>query len=192
MSGLRTGLLAFLASAACVAVPAAGQETDLAGLETVAPEMLRDLRGGFVVDGLTINFGAEIRTFLDGELVLQTNVSWIGDQATTSQIASGTLTPVDAAALRDGMLNTGQVSIVVGNERVFLANEGQTAIIQPTDGSLQNILINTASNIQARQEIDAAIDIGGYSNFRSEAISASALSQLGDLVNFAAGGGLGR
>lgn len=193
MSGRRplrlTGLLA--AAALLGACPALAQETDLSALEPLPPEALQDQRGGFILDGLTINFGAEIRTFLNGELVLQTNVSWIDNQVTSTQIASAALTPVDAEALRGGLL-TGPVSIAIGNERVFLANQGQTAIIQPTDGTLQNILINTASNISARQEINATIDVGGYSSFRSESVSQSALSQLDALVNFAAAGGLGR
>lgn len=186
-------LAALLAAVALVAGhPALAQETDLSRLEPLPPEALQNERGGFVLGGLTINFGAEIRTFLNGELVLQTNVSWVGDQVVSSQVASAALTPVDAAALRDGLLNTGPVSIAIGNERVFLANQGQTAIIQPTDGTLQNILINTASNITARQEINANIDVGGYANFRTESVSQSALSQLDALVNFAAAGGLGR
>lgn len=192
MTGRASRLAALLAVAAFAAShPALAQETDLATLAPLPPEMLQDQRGGFVLDGLTINFGAEIRTFLNGELVLQTNVSWINNQVTSTQIASAALTPVDAEALRGGLL-TGPVSIAIGNERVFLANQGQTAIIQPTDGTLQNILINTASNISARQEINASIDVGGYASFRSESVSQNALSQLNGLVNFAASGGLGR
>lgn len=189
MSARLTALLAAVALSASHA--ASAHETDLSALEPLPPEMLQDQRGGFILDGLTINFGAEIRTFLNGELVLQTNVSWIDNQVTSSQIASAALTPVDAEALRGGLL-TGPVSIAIGNQQVFLANQGQTAIIQPTDGTLQNILINTASNISARQEINASIDVGGYANFRTESVSQSALSQLDALVNFAAAGGLGR
>ena len=172
--------------------PATSDEPlDIDNFEVVSDEELSEQRGGFIVSGMQVNFGAEIRTFLNGELVLQTNVSWIDNQATSSQIASAALTPVDAATLRDGMLSTGAVTIKVGDQQVYLANDGQTAIIHPTDGALQNVLVNTASGISTRQEVTANVDLSNYAQFRSEAISARALEQINSAINLSAIGGLG-
>jgi len=170
---------------------AADAPLDLDSLEVVPDEELSEQRGGFIVSGMQVNFGAEIRTFLNGQLVLQTNVSWVDNQATSSQVASAALTPVDAATLRDGMLTTGAVTLKVGDSQVYLANEGQTAIIHPTDGALQNVLINTASGISTRQEVAANVDLSNYAQFRSEALSARALEQINAAINLSAIGGLG-
>ena len=150
--------------------------------ETVSDEELAKLRGGFNWQGIDIGLGAEIRTFLNGELVLQTNVSWSATGATTTQLVSGALTAADAAQLQAGILTSGGITMRVGGESVFLANQGQTAVLHRTDGAIQNVLINRASNIEARQEIDAVLDLDNFAVFQ-EGITAERLgNSLADMV----------
>lgn len=134
-------------------------------LEPVGDEELAEQRGGFVVNGLDIRLGAQIRTFLDGELVLQTTVNWGETGTSHTELMSGALTPADASHLQAGILSAGGITMKVGDSTVYLANNNQTALLHRTDGGLQNVLINTASNIKITQEVDATLDLGGYENF---------------------------
>jgi hypothetical protein len=186
----RTSLLlsiAFGGVLLCGNRPPDGRELDLSQLATIGAAELANQRGGFTFGGMTIHFGAEIRTYLDDELVLQTNVSYGPSGATTEQMASGALTPVNADQLRHGILSTGAMTINVGNSQVFLANEGRTALIHRTENGVQSILLNTASNISGRQELDAALELDGYESFRGEAMEARIMSQIGAMIAIATG-----
>ena len=156
----------------------AGAAADPTDFPTVPDEELAQNRGGFSWEGVEINLGAEIRTYLDGALVLQTNISWTAEGATVSRFVSGALTPASAAQLQAGILDTGGITMHVGDQSVFLANAGQTAIIQPTDGAIRNVLINRASNISARQEIDAELDLGNFGQFQQR----TSQSRIGDMI----------
>ncbi|MFN3389385.1 MAG: hypothetical protein ACK40O_10680 [Allosphingosinicella sp.] len=165
---------------------------DWAGLEQVGEEELKAQRGGFTWQGVTIRFGAEVRTYLEDELVLRTVVHWTEEGQTASETVSGVLTPVDAASLQNGILSTGNITINVGDAKVYLANEGQTAIIHQTDGSIRNVLINTANGVSARQEIDATLDLGGYEGFRAEIGAARMAEQVGDMISHSSAGLFGQ
>lgn len=154
--------------------PLPGDEV-FGALEVVGDEELAEQRGGFTLNGLDIRLGAEIRTFLDGELVLRTTVNWGEIGSSHTELLSGALTPADADQLQAGILSAGGITMRVGDNTVYLANEGQTALLHRTDGGLQNVLINTASNVTLTQEVDATLDIGGYDEF-SATLSAQRLT----------------
>lgn len=135
--------------------------------EMVEDDELGRLRGGFVFDGLDIRLGAQIQTLIDGELALMTTVSWTDSITQTTQLMSGALTPASAAELQAGFLQTGSISMNVGDSSVYLANAGQTALIQRVDSGIQNVLINTASHTSIHTQVNATIDISGYSGFQS-------------------------
>lgn len=166
-------------------------DDDLAGFETLSDEALASHRGGFTWQGVQVSLGAEIRTYLDGQLVLQTNVSWTQAGAQTQQFVSGALTPADATQLQAGILTSGGISMNVGEANVFLANQGQTAFLHRTDGAIQNILVNTASNVQAFQEVDAVLELGNFGQFQDALMSARLGNTLGEMMGQATLGGLG-
>lgn len=176
-------------------VPAApigiAEADELAGLAPLTDEQLDEHRGGFTWQGVNIALGAEIRTYLDGELVLQTNISWSDAGAQTSQFVSAALTPAGAAELQAGILTSGGISMRVGDESVFLANDGQTALMHRTDGSIQNVLINRASNVTALQEVDATLDLGNFGQFQRDVLDARIGDALGDAVAQATIGSMG-
>lgn len=163
----------------------------IAALERVSDEELAEQRGGFAFNGMEISLGAEIRTFFGDQLVLQTNVSWTPEGATTTQIVSGALTPADATMLQAGLLSSGGITMRVGDDAVYLANDGATALIHRTENGLQNVLINTASNVDIRQEVDATLGLQGYEGFRTEMIGSRVGEGLGAMIGDATIAGLG-
>jgi hypothetical protein len=164
---------------------------ELTGFALVPDEQLAQHRGGFAWQGVEIKLGAEIRTYLNGELVLQTNVTWTELGAQTVQTVSGSLTAADAAQLQAGILTSGGITMRVGDQSLFLTNQGQTAILHRTDGAIQNILVNTASNIEASQEIDASLDLGNFGQFQENIADIRLGDAIGDMVGHATIGTLG-
>jgi hypothetical protein len=164
---------------------------ELAGLQPLADQELAEQRGGFRWEGVEIGFGAEIRTYLNGELALQTNIGWTPAGVSTSQWVSAALTPADAAQLQAGILTSGGITMRVGDQSVFLANQGQTAVLHRTDGAIQNVLVNRASNITASQEVDAMLDLGSFGQFQDRLADLRLGQAIGDAVGQATIGSLG-
>lgn len=148
--------------------PARAHADGLDGLKTLSDAELSEQRGGFRFGGMDISFGADIRTYIDGELALQTLINWTNEGASTSTFVSGVLTPASADQLRNGVLSTGSITMRVGDNTVYLANGGQTALLQRTDNGIQNILVNTASHITLTQDVTATLTLDGYDSFRSQ------------------------
>ncbi len=148
------------------AAPTAAREP-LPDLEIVADSELAEQRGGFRHQGLEIRLGAELRSYLGDALVVQTNVTWSASGAEFSRVVSGALTPAAASDLQAGIMAGGSLNFRVGEDQVFLANNGQTAFAQRTDGTLQNIVVNTASGVAIRQEVDAKLDIDNFQPFQA-------------------------
>jgi hypothetical protein len=144
---------------------------------------LAQQRGGFAIGGMDIRLGAEMRTYLNGDLVLSTIVNWDTAGATTTQMVSSTLTPAYQSALQSGFVTGQGVSLKLGDSPVFLANNGQTAIIQNTSGAIQNVVLNAADNINLVQQTDISLDLTGYAGFKTDLIS----SRITDSLNGAMG-----
>lgn len=162
------------------------------GLPALVPdEDLDKLRGGFVVSGLGINFGADIRTYVNGDLMLQTVLNWSDEGAHTTQTAAAGLSPVDVSALENGVLSNGNIRMKVGDTPVYLLNNGQTAIVHETANGVQNMLINTANGFEAIQEVDATLTLSGYENFNSDMMMDRIGSALSDIAGQAGIGALG-
>jgi len=147
-------------------------------------ELLAEQRGGFSWQGMEITFGADIRSFVNDELALRTIISWTPQGSSVERFVSPSLTAVEAAHIQGGILTSGGIRMRVGEESVFLANDGQTALVHSTD-SVQNVLINTASNVSLSQQVDATLDLSGYDAFR-DAMTASRMS---DAIGAAVGAG---
>ena len=158
---------------------------------SISDDELSEQRGGFQFAGMEIKLGADIRTFLNSELVLHTVITMDENGYNRAQTVGTGLTLADADALRNNVLSNGAIRMNVGNSQVFLANEGRTAIIHGNEGALQNILVNTQSNITATQDVTAALDLQGYDGFASTVTSDQLSRSLGDDVTRAISGAFG-
>jgi hypothetical protein len=183
-SSLKRAMLAalvILPVLPATAAPPLDSDEALFSQSAIADDELREQRGGFRFGGMDIKLGADIRTFLNNELVLHTVITMNENGYSRVQTASAGLTLADADMLRNNVLSNGAIRMNVGDNQVFLANEGQTAIIHGNnEGALQNILINTASNITASQDVNATLDLGGYDNFAATITADQLGRSLGD------------
>lgn len=156
-------LLALTLAFAALAAPAYADDGWGAGVEVMADEEMGELRGGLAVaPGLEVNFGAVITTYVNGSPALTTNLTWTD----TGQMVSDTigaigqslsdLTPEQRAALAiDGL--EGANGVVINDA------EGVTALVHNiTDGALQNIIVNTATGRDLRQEVDLTLTLPGF------------------------------
>lgn len=162
------------------AFDSAYSEADIVGDSELASQ-----RGGFAIGGLNISLGADIKTFINNELALHTTVSWGNEAISQTHVMSGVLTMADAGALRDQVLASGNISMRVGTTPVYLTNNGQTAISHRTEGALQNILVNTASNVSVRQEVNATLEVGGYAGFATDIQNSQLSNAFGAAINSA-------
>ena len=151
--------------------------------ETVSDELLDRQRGGFVVHGMNINLGADIRTYINGELMLRTTVSWTDTGVLNEQVVAQGITRASAISLTASALANGKISMDFGGTPVFAANGGQTMLIHRVENGLQNILVNTASNLDIVQQVDASLELGGYEAFHDSIMS----NRLSDSISSAIG-----
>jgi hypothetical protein len=158
---------------------------------SIGDDELGEQRGGFQFAGMEIKLGADIRTFLNNELALHTVITMDENGYNRVQTVGAGLTLADADAIRNNVLSNGAIRMNVGDSQVFLANEGRTAIIHGNEGALQNILINTASNITATQDVTATLDLQGYDGFASTVTADQLGRSLGDDVTRAISGAFG-
>ena len=169
---------------------AAAAEDSLDRVAAVSDEILAEQRGGFNWGGMQISFGADIRSYVDEQLALRTIVSWTADGATVDRFVSPSLTAADAAHIQAGILTSGGIEMRVGDETIFLANDGQTALIHSTD-SIQNVLVNTASGVKLAQQVDATLNLTDYSGFSNALAMTHIASTIGDAVGAGTLGALG-
>ena len=189
-AGPAAAFAALLLGSVAAPAAAAAEPLDLTALGTVEDDELAEQRGGFRFNGMDISFAAQIRTFLGGELVLETLLR-VNETVEVTQFAADGLTRVQAADLPAGVLDTGPIVVRMAADGGFVTGDGQTVLIHRTEGALQNIVINTMSGLDVTQSIDASLGLGNYEAFRAAAIADTALSQALSMVNLSAAGGLG-
>lgn len=118
--------------------------------------------GGFDWGGMNITFGADVQTYLNGQLALQTVVNWTANGATTQTIAGSQVMLATMGMAGDA----GGIAIPsLSSSAVYLANAGRTALIQNTNGALQNVLVNAMANLNAVQQTNATVTLGNYTAF---------------------------
>lgn len=162
----RRSLLLGLACAAALMLQAApAHATDESwgeGIEVMADDDMDEQRGGFAAGGIEFGFGAVITTTVDGVPVMQTQLTWTDAGAVIERIIATLgqrledMSPQARAALGlEGLDGAGGI--------VIKDAQGVTAMVHNvTDGALQNILVNTASDRDIRQEIDVTLTLPGF------------------------------
>jgi hypothetical protein len=160
-----------------------GVAEPFASAEKVSDELLDRQRGGFVIYGMNVNLGADIRTYINGDLMLRTTVSWTDTGVLKEQVAAEGISLANAASLNAAALANGRINMNVGGTPIFAANDGQTMLIHRVENGLQNILLNTASNLDIVQQVDASLELGGYESFHDSIMS----NRLSDNISSAIG-----
>lgn len=122
-----------------------------------------DARGGFEWHGMAISFGANMQTFINGQLALQTIVSMTPAGSTTETTIASFVSPAMDGAMPGGL----SLPSTLAGSPVYFANAGQTAIIQGANNALENILINSAGNLNALQQTTATVSLSNYQSFAS-------------------------
>jgi hypothetical protein len=126
-------------------------------------DQLETYRGGFsILDGQELTFSASVRSYLDGALVLESQLAWSSAgltsqnaQAQPSALSPEMLTTLSAAGLDMHALTEGA--------NVFISADGQTMFWQNADnGHLANILLNTSDGRTLRQEINVDLGLPGF------------------------------
>jgi hypothetical protein len=164
------GRLASSLLAACaLAVVMGGPEAHaydlsaLDGAETVSDGELSEMRGEFIdISGLKIGFGAEVRTFANGVLMLSTQFAWTPQGIVATSNASELASRIDATVA--AQLSTLGVHGVAGGEGYAMLSEtGGTAVIHRADSNgIQNFLINSQSGTAFHQEMTLSFELPGF------------------------------
>lgn len=144
--------------------PEAGGSGVLAHMTPLTDSEMAEAHGGFDWGGMNISFGADVQTYLDGQLALRTLVSLSASGATTQTIVGNQLSLADMASASGG---GGGIAIpqMLSGSQVYFANGGRTALIQNATGALQNVLVNTMANLSAVQQTNATVTLGNYAAF---------------------------
>lgn len=179
---MRPRLTAWIASLALIACATAAGASEPRALDGSPPLNVLDLdetRGGLrTPDGIEFGFGAVVRSFVDGQLALETRVTWT-DQGPVQTVGDAGLSALAAdTALPDG--GDGWRGLVVPGEG------GTTTFLQRLDdGSVRNVILNTANNRDLRQETEVTLNIPELTTLQRDAVAAQVGARLDQAVSAA-------
>lgn len=151
--------LALCVIAAIIASPAIAQD----GPPLATDELEREVGGFQTPGGLEIGFGAEVRTYVDGKLALQTHLTWTDQGAvqTTGAANGGDLSGAAGAGIHvDGAPGTG----------LYLPGDnGGTVVLHGLDGDhISGLILNTADNRDIRQEVNVTLNVPDLTQFQKD------------------------
>jgi len=180
MVRIRWFELGVCAGALLMAQPTLG--APVSPFDSLAPmsdEDLGDMRGGFLTaGGVSFDFGAVVRTYVDGQLALETRLTWTPTGAVTEQI-TGSLpgwTPLvlgQAGGLDLSGLSPGSNGLVLTD-----AN-GTTALVHNVlNGQLQNLVVNAADNRDIRQDMQVMLTLPNFDVMQQD----FSVAQLGSQI----------
>lgn len=168
----RTLIVAAMLAVAGVGAAHAQQ----AASQPLSMDELEGLRGGYVtVDGVTFDFGANVRTYVSGELALETRLGMTPDGLTTEVTQSGqpgvTYLPGGAGLeIRDA---TGVTTVSNGL----------------LSGQLRSVITNTGNDRDVRQNVDVQLTLPGFDMIQRNIDVARLASSLNAEVGLALSGG---
>lgn len=120
--------------------------------EVVSDEELADYRGGYLVaEDLAFEFGAVMRTFENGALSLQTQLVWTPEGPLLQHVVGDGVAPLSAAELG-----------AVGLNDSFRTAGGSIVMHDLSRGQFMNLLINTQSGRDFRQDVDITLTLPGF------------------------------
>jgi hypothetical protein len=126
-------------------------------LAPLSDDDLSELRGGFLVaDGIAFDFGATVRTSVDGVQILESRITWT-PQGTAVETVSG----------------AAPYQLPGGGLGITLRNPTGTTTIghRLLDGQLQGFILNTADNRNVTQTIDVTLTLPGFDEVQRNMVS---------------------
>lgn len=158
MTQRRALKILLLTAMALATASIAARADEFDNAQAVEDASLSDMRGGFMLDnGLQVGLGAVVRTTIDGELALQTQLTWTETGAVVTRELGAGVTPATPGSI------SGTITLPGATDDAFYVNAGETALIhRVTDGRIQNILLNTASGQDIRQQTEVTVTLSGY------------------------------
>lgn len=158
MSWDRALKILLLSATALTTASIAVRADEFDNAKTIEDASLDDMRGGFMLDnGLEVGLGAIVRTTIDGELALQTQLTWTQTGAVVTREVGASVTPTAPGSV------SSTITLPGATDDAFFVNAGETALIhRVTDGRIQNILLNTASGQDIRQQTEVTVTLSGF------------------------------
>lgn len=167
------------------------------GAQSLSDEELSGLRGGFITtNGFTFGFGVVIRSYVNDQLALQTRLTWTPTGPVTEQIRGDAPGLTDLASAMTSLLNSGidlrGLSGTSGGV-ALVSGEGATALIHNvTTGQLQNLIVNSASDRNLRQDMELNLYLPDLAAMQTASSAQQQVSQLTYDLNTSLIGSLGR
>ena len=163
--------------------PVSALADDWSQFEATDDTVLADQRGGFlVVDGIAFDFAAKMQTFIDGQLALETTLTWTPDGQQIQHTAFADMVTDQANAIQSMVMDSNQQLLNSGSG-IFLAGDGQTLLVQQaTNNGLQNVVITTADGQTIRQDLAMTLTLPSAADFAAtvnQSQLSSALSRAG-------------
>lgn len=176
---LRFVILAALLAGPAPALAQAAAQSVASAASALPDADLEGARGGFtILGGQELNFSAVMRSYVDGSMVLESRVS-VGDQGRLLS-SSATGEPL-AASMLDGLAAAGlTLGTSADGSPTYVSDDNKTVFVhRAADGQLANLLVNTASQRDLRQETALTLDLPGFDVTQSamrESLAARALA----------------
>jgi len=148
---------------------------------TASLDLLAALRGGLRVGGLDMEFAANVRTLVNGALVLEstTNLTPGGTTATQSSMPTmgvnpQTLSFVSGQGGAQSSALPANLSGLAGQTGVVVADPTglTTALHSVTREQILGVVLTTASNQQIRQEVNVEVTVSNFGRFQNTARNA--------------------
>lgn len=167
------------------------------GPQALSDEELSSLRGGFITtNGFTFGFGVVIRTYVNEQLALKTQMTWTPTGPVTEQVRGDAPGVTDMASALTSLLNNGidlsGISDTAGGV-ALVDGDGATAMIHNvTSGQLQNLIVNSANNRNLRQDMELNLYLPDLAAMQSASSAQQRVAQMTYDLNTTLIGSLGR
>lgn len=167
------------------------------GPQALSDEELSGLRGGFLTtNGFTFGFGVVIRSYVDDRLALETRMTWTPTGPVTQQTRGDVPGMTDLASALTSLLNSGIDLRNLGGTSggvALVGGDGATALIHNvTSGQLQNLIVNSASNRDLRQDMELNLYLPDLATMQAASSAHARAAQLTYDLNTSLVGSLGR
>ncbi|WP_282604936.1 hypothetical protein [Pelagibius sp. Alg239-R121] len=173
----------------------ASTQDDFHGLDTVSLAEMSDLRGGFNVGGLEMAIGANIRTFVDGALVLE-SVAQVSPSGLISELVSSTASPPGGGvtfnfgrdtdvSLQDVAPSNVDLGALAGDNGVAIndSNGFSAALHRITQSQILGVIVNTADGRSLRQELNINVTVQNFGSFQKSIRNAITSGRLINGIN---------